>query len=106
MESPSRRPVLPRETRERLVLDTAKDLFYARGGHEVGMDELVRATGLGKATVYRLFATKDELIGAYLRRLAGDILALIDTEIERHTKRRERRQLQPTTPSRASPARR
>lgn len=84
MESSSRRTVLPRETRERLVLDTAGDLFYARGVHEVGMDELVRATGLGKATVYRLFATKDELIGAYLRRLSADILAAIDTAIERH----------------------
>jgi len=84
MESTARQPVLPRETRERRVLDTAGELFYARGVHEVGMDELVRATGLGKATVYRLFATKDELIGAYLRRLSADILALVDVEIERH----------------------
>lgn len=41
------------------MLDAASALFYARGVHEVGMDELIRATGLGKATVYRLFATKD-----------------------------------------------
>jgi AcrR family transcriptional regulator len=60
------------------VLDTAARLFYARGVHEVGMDELIRATGLGKATVYRLFATKDELVGAYLGRLAREILAAID----------------------------
>jgi AcrR family transcriptional regulator len=50
----------------------------------VGMDELIAATGLGKATVYRLFATKDELIGAYLRRLAQNILAAIDADIARH----------------------
>ena len=66
------------------MLDTAAELFYARGVHEVGMDELVRATGLGKATVYRLFATKDALIGAYLRRLSASILDLIDDEISRH----------------------
>lgn len=80
----TRAPALPRQERERRVLDTAAELFYARGVHEVGMDELVRATGLGKATVYRLFPTKDALIGAYLRRLSASILGLIDDEIDRH----------------------
>ena len=75
---------LSRDERERLILDTAAELFYARGVHEVGMDELVRATGLGKATVYRLYPTKDELIGAYLRRQSETILGLIDAEIARH----------------------
>ena len=79
-----RRAALPRPAREELVLDVAQQLFYARGVHEVGMDELVRATGLGKATVYRLFPTKDALVGAYLRRLERRILALIDRDIERH----------------------
>ncbi len=60
------------------MLDTAARLFYARGVHEVGMDELIREAGLGKATVYRLFPTKDLLVGAYLKRLAGEILGEID----------------------------
>src|SRR6186997_2854257 len=77
----SRSRALPREERERRVLDTAAELFYARGVHEVGMDELVRATGFGKATVYRLFPTKDALVGAYLERAAREILALIDDDI-------------------------
>ena len=64
-------PRRSRAERERIVLDTAARLFYARGVHAVGMDELVRETGLGKATVYRLFPSKDALVGAYLRRLAG-----------------------------------
>lgn len=51
------------------------------------MDELVRETGLGKATVYRLYASKDELLGAYLRHLQAEILALIDADIERHRDR-------------------
>jgi AcrR family transcriptional regulator len=77
----SRSRALPREERQRRVLDTAAELFYARGVHEVGMDELVRATGLGKATVYRLFPTKDALVGAYLERRARETLALIDRDI-------------------------
>jgi AcrR family transcriptional regulator len=63
------------------VLDTAGDLFYARGVHEVGMDELITTTGLSKPTVYRLFPTKNELIGAYLDRLASTILAEIDSDV-------------------------
>lgn len=67
------------------MLDTAGRLFYARGVHEVGMDELVAQTGLGKATVYRLFGTKDALVAAYLQRLAAGILAEIDARAERST---------------------
>lgn len=71
-----------RAQRETTVLDTAARLFYARGVHEVGMDELVRETGLGKATVYRLFATKDALVAAYLQRLAASILSEIDAQAD------------------------
>ena len=45
------------------------------------MDELVAETGLGKATVYRVFPSKDALLGAYLQQLKADILELIDAEI-------------------------
>lgn len=68
----------PRAEREQIVLDTAADLFYARGVHEVGMDEFVTATGLGKASVYRLYPTKIDLIAAYLQRSSDCILAAID----------------------------
>lgn len=73
-----------REEREARVLDAAARLFYARGVHEVGMDELVQATGLGKATVYRLYPTKDALIGAYLGRLAATIAESIDDQVAAH----------------------
>ena len=78
-------PNLPVHERQQRILDAAAELFYERGVHEVGMDELIRATGLGKATVYRLYPSKDALIAAYLHRHAERILALIDADIERHT---------------------
>ena len=81
--APERAPRRSRAEREHIVLDTAARLFYARGVHEVGMDELVRETGLGKATVYRLFATKDALVGAYLDRLSRDLLGRIDDQAAR-----------------------
>jgi AcrR family transcriptional regulator len=72
---------LPNDERRRIVLDTATRLFTAHGVHAVGMDRLIAASGLGKMSVYRVFATKDELVGAYLDRLAEHILALIDRDI-------------------------
>jgi AcrR family transcriptional regulator len=67
-----------RQEREAIVLDTAERLFATRSSRSVGMDELVRETGLGKMTVYRLFRSKDELVGAYLARKAATELGAID----------------------------
>lgn len=75
---------LPATVREQRILDVAAELFYRRGVHDVGMDELVKATGLGKASVYRVFASKDALITAYLARRAETIFGLIDADIAHH----------------------
>jgi AcrR family transcriptional regulator len=75
---------MSRQQREQLVLDTAERLFYARGIRAVGMDELVRETGLSKMSVYRLFPTKDALVGAYLRRTSAAVLDMIDSAVAAH----------------------
>jgi AcrR family transcriptional regulator len=72
-----------RAERQAIVLDTAERLFATRSSRSVGMDELVRETGLGKMTVYRLFKSKDELVGAYLARKAATVLATIDAQLAR-----------------------
>ncbi len=72
-----------RAERQAIVLDTAERLFAGRSSRSVGMDELVRETGLGKMTVYRLFKSKDDLVGAYLARKAATVLAYIDAELIR-----------------------
>jgi AcrR family transcriptional regulator len=64
-----------------MVLDTATALFTAHGVHAVGMDRLIAESGLGKMSVYRIFPTKDDLVGAYLARLAEQILGLVDTSV-------------------------
>jgi len=78
--APARRT---RAERQEIVLDTAERLFSARSSRSVGMDELVRETGLGKMTVYRLFKSKDDLVGAYLSRKAATVLSYIDAELIR-----------------------
>src|SRR6476661_385823 len=75
-----------RAERQAIVLDTAERLFAGRSSRSVGMDELVRETGLGKMTVYRLFKSKDDLVGAYLARKAATLLWVIDA-VERDVTR-------------------
>lgn len=49
-----------------VILEVADRLFTERGCRAVGMDEIVRETGLGKMTLYRQFPSKDDLIVAVL----------------------------------------
>ena len=51
--------------RQRL-LETASELFYREGIRAIGVDTIVERSGVGKATLYRHFPTKDDLIAAYI----------------------------------------
>ncbi|WP_329454852.1 TetR/AcrR family transcriptional regulator [Streptomyces sp. NBC_01497] len=53
------------EARARL-LGTATRIFYAEGIHSVGIDRIVAEAQVTRATLYRHFASKEELILAYL----------------------------------------
>jgi AcrR family transcriptional regulator len=53
--------------RER-ILSTAYDLFTRRGVRAVGTDEVVERAGVAKATLYRHFPSKNDLVLAVLER--------------------------------------
>jgi AcrR family transcriptional regulator len=66
-------PKRPRHTGSRVeesardkVFATARDLFYREGYRAVGVDAVVAASGVAKTTLYRWFATKDDLVLAVL----------------------------------------
>ncbi|MHA3704541.1 TetR/AcrR family transcriptional regulator [Jatrophihabitans sp. YIM 134969] len=56
----------PSEARDRL-LATASGLFYAKGVHAVGTEEIISTAQVTRATFYRHFPSKDDLIVEYLR---------------------------------------
>ncbi|WP_035794595.1 TetR/AcrR family transcriptional regulator [Kitasatospora mediocidica] len=58
---------MPTQAGERL-LQAADDLFYAEGIRAVGVERLLAESGVGRASFYRHFAGKDELVLAVLRR--------------------------------------
>ncbi|HEX6025760.1 MAG TPA: helix-turn-helix domain-containing protein [Solirubrobacter sp.] len=51
--------------RER-ILDTAYELFSKHGTRGVGVDRIIAQAGTAKMTLYRNFASKDDLIVAFL----------------------------------------
>src|SRR6185437_9614653 len=54
-----------RSARER-ILATAMDLFYREGIRAVGIDTIIDRSGVAKMSLYRHFASKDELVVAFL----------------------------------------
>jgi AcrR family transcriptional regulator len=63
--------------RER-ILAAAADLLYRHGIRAIGVDAIAEAAGTNKMTLYRHFASKDELVAEYLRRLAQKASATWD----------------------------
>ena len=57
----------PESGRER-VLETAYELFSRHGTRAVGVDRIIAESGVAKMTLYRNFASKDDLILAFLER--------------------------------------
>ena len=61
-------PARVSSARER-ILETAFRLFYARGIRAVGVDTIIAESGVAKATFYKHFPAKDDLVVAYLDRV-------------------------------------
>ena len=50
------------------VLDAAEELFYDRGIHAVGMDDIRTISGVSLKRLYQLFPSKEALVVGYLER--------------------------------------
>jgi AcrR family transcriptional regulator len=71
------------DARER-ILDTAYELFSRRGIRDVGIDEVIERAGVAKATLYRHFPSKDDLVIAFLEcREERWTLAWVEAEAKR-----------------------
>lgn len=66
METTAAPPARRVDARER-ILATAYPLFCERGLRDVGIDEIISRSGVAKATLYRHFPSKDDLVLAFLQ---------------------------------------
>jgi AcrR family transcriptional regulator len=60
------------------VFEVAADLFYRESIRSVGVETIVKAAGVAKISLYRSFASKDDLIVAYLRDRNADYWRRLD----------------------------
>ena len=65
------------EARTRL-LETASRLFYTQGLRAVGIDRIIAEAQVTRATLYRHFPSKDDLLVAYLSQIDERIRARMD----------------------------
>lgn len=70
-----------RSPRERL-LDTAGVLFQRHGFQAVGIDRILAESGVAKMTLYRYFASKDEMIAAYLQHADAQFWAWANSAVK------------------------
>lgn len=64
------------------ILETAGELFYARGIRCVGVDCIASEAGTNKMSLYRNFPSKEELVAEYLREKEREYWAAWDATIE------------------------
>jgi len=63
----------PAEVRRAQILEAALECFATRGYHTATMDDLVRASGLSKGTLYWHFSSKEEVFLALFDRFVEEI---------------------------------
>ena len=68
---------LPREVRERQILDAAVEVFSERGYHAASMDEISEVADISKPMVYAYLGSKEDLFAACIRREATRLMEAI-----------------------------
>jgi AcrR family transcriptional regulator len=70
-----------RSPRERL-LEAAGELFYAEGVQSVGIDRVIERAGVAKASLYKTFGSKEQLVTAYLDERHARIIGRLRTAVD------------------------
>ena len=66
MQEPGPTSVAPRPTKRDQIIDAARRCFYEHGITATGVDAIAAAAGVSKRTLYNHFASKDDLVLAYI----------------------------------------
>jgi AcrR family transcriptional regulator len=72
---------LPREVREKQILDAAVQVFSENGYHNASMDEISDVAGVSKPMIYAYLGAKEDLFASCIRREAGQLMEALSTGI-------------------------
>ena len=73
---------LPREVRERQILDAAVRVFSRNGYHAASMDEISEVAGISKPMIYAYLGSKEDLFAACIKREASEFLEAIASAVK------------------------
>ena len=59
------------------IIKTASELFYRNGYNSTGINEIIKESGIAKATLYNHFNSKEELCISYLKYMNRNFLIKI-----------------------------
>ena len=70
--------------RARQILNAAATLFYERGFHNVGMDDIGRVVGITGPAIYRHFSSKDEILATLFNEAIDEIITRAEPHEDPH----------------------
>jgi AcrR family transcriptional regulator len=73
---------MSQQPRKDQLLQTAFELFNRQGYHATGIDQILAESGVAKATLYKYFPSKEDLILAVLERRHQQLSALMQSNLE------------------------
>ncbi|MDO5652463.1 MAG: TetR/AcrR family transcriptional regulator [Moraxella sp.] len=68
--------------KQQQIVQACYQLFYRQGFHACGVELLAKHAGITKRTLYRYFASKDELIAAVLAYRHQDFISQLQTTLD------------------------
>ncbi|MFT4149416.1 MAG: TetR/AcrR family transcriptional regulator [Paracoccaceae bacterium] len=71
------------------ILDVAGGLFYREGIRAVGIDRIILEADIAKATLYRHYRSKEDLVLAYLQGRHDAVMQGLDEVMAQHTDPRD-----------------
>lgn len=83
-KAPARREAVPADEATERLIKAASELFYEEGVRAIGVDALVARAGVNKMSLYRHFASKDDVVVAYLERRDALYWSNFDTSVAKH----------------------
>ena len=69
-------------SRERQILDAAAELFYERGFHAVGVDEIGAKVGVTGPAIYRHFSGKDHLLATLFHEALDELFMRLSGPVD------------------------
>lgn len=81
---------MSKESTKDLIIETASQLFYAKGYNLVGINEIIEKSEIAKATLYNHFKSKEDLCLAYLDKRDNQFLIDIEAFCNKKTKGNKR----------------